>query len=120
MRRDGATRIADERKRQVASEGYDVAHDDEHDDGGLAMAAACYAAPRRIYEQKDDSGAALVFRDPWPWSEDDDKRPYNPNTCAPAPERTNVEQRIRLLEKAGALCAAEIDRLLRKKRRKKQ
>lgn len=34
-----------ERARQVNAEGWDAAHDDEHGDGSLALAAACYAAP---------------------------------------------------------------------------
>jgi hypothetical protein len=42
------------------------------------------------------------------FDEEDDKR-------QPPDRRTSPEARIRLLEKAGALIAAEIDRLLRKK-----
>jgi hypothetical protein len=37
--------IAAERERQVSREGWTTAHDDEHADGSLASAAACYADP---------------------------------------------------------------------------
>lgn len=33
-----------ERVRQLSEEGYDAAHDDTHQGGSLAQAAACYAA----------------------------------------------------------------------------
>lgn len=32
-----------ERARQISAEGYDPGHDDEHGDGSLSIAAACYA-----------------------------------------------------------------------------
>lgn len=32
-----------ERQRQISAEGYDPDHDDEHSDGSLSIAAACYA-----------------------------------------------------------------------------
>lgn len=106
----GVERIAEERARQVAQEGYSAQHDDDHGDGAIAAAAACYAAPFRIYAL-DEHAAGLHFGDPWPWSSDYDKRPYRGNV--PDPESATPEQRLRLLVKAGALIAAEIDRLLR-------
>lgn len=115
--RDGATRIADERRRQCEAEGYDAAHDDEHDGRELAIAAACYTASagaETIYK-RSDFAAGLSFIDPWPWSEGSDARPHDGNVLKEATEA----EAIRLLEKAGALCAAEIDRLLRAKRKKK-
>ena len=102
--RSGAERIADERRRQVGAEGYTAEHDDDHNLGQLAMAAACYAAPKPLYELREHNGSK-VFRDPWPWARLFDTRIDKPS----------VDARIRLLEKAGALIAAEIDRLLRKK-----
>lgn len=43
--RDAAIeRIAAERTRQIEREGYTPEHDDTHDGGELALAAACYAA----------------------------------------------------------------------------
>lgn len=99
----GADRIAAERKRQVDKEGYDSSHDDEHIDGELAMAASCYAATERIYTKREVGNEDVWFENPWPWDDFDDKR---------RTMYTNKE-RIRILEKSGALIAAEIDRLLR-------
>lgn len=86
----GADMIAYERRRQVKQEGWDSTHDDmEHTEGELAAAACCYAAPWPIFGEYD----------PWPWDKESDKR--------------NKHSRIRLLVIAGALIAAEIDRLKR-------
>ena len=114
--RNGVARIADERWRQLGGEGYTWAHDDVHEAGQLALAAACYAAPNRIYIERR-SANGVGFHDPWPWDAAYDKRPHPSRGNYPEPERVTVDQRIRLLEKAGALCAAEIDRLLRLKAR---
>jgi hypothetical protein len=51
--RSGVERIADERLRQIMTEGYSAEHDDGHIHGELAMAAACYAAPERLYEMRE-------------------------------------------------------------------
>lgn len=103
-RSSGARAIAEERSRQIGAEGYDQWHDDDHDRGQLAMAAVCYAAcaaGRKVYVK----GLTVALSDPWPWDKDSDKRPEGR-----PPTR---EESIRLLEKAGALIAAEIDRLVR-------
>jgi hypothetical protein len=107
---EGAKRIAAERERQMSVETWDEAHDDEHEDGELAAAAVCYAAPRPVYEKRD-YGSEVRFVDPWPQDWDGwDKRPRDDEERLREPTR---EERIRMLEKAGALIAAEIDRLLR-------
>lgn len=80
----GATLIAMERDHQRAN-GRTAAHDDLHTDGSLVTAALVYADP----------GTALVT---WPW----DGLP-----------RDIRRDRVTDLVKAGALIAAEIDRLLR-------
>ena len=90
---DGLDRIAAERRRQVEVEGWTPEHDASlHDSGELVLAARCYAAaalsPRRH------------SRPPTTW-------PWNKARWKPSPDP------IRTLEKAGALIAAEIDRLLR-------
>jgi len=97
----GAVCICLERRRQINSEGYSSLHDDQHACGELAWAAACYAAPAPIL-MPDYSRQS--YANPWPWGSEHDKRP------SPGCSR---EERIRALEKAGALIAAEIDRLLR-------
>lgn len=110
----GAERIAAERERQISEEGYSAGHDDCHGGDDIAMAAACYAAPEPIFVRRDFA-AGTTYRDPWPWEDRLDKRPYNGNVLIL--ETATTAQRIRILEKAGALIAAEIDRLLRAQKR---
>ena len=116
----GTQRIAIERLRQVEKKDYDERHDDEHDKGELAIAAACYAfsaarsrrhkslVAERIYVMRTYA-ATVHYDDPWPWEERFDTRPYDGNVL----KEPTDDEAIRLLEKAGALIAAEIDRLLR-------
>lgn len=82
----GAERIAAERRRQIEEKGYDAGHDAGHAEGDLTSAAMAYlcAATNREAE-----GRAF-----WPWMDG-----FKPSTV------------VRDLEKAGALLAAEIDRL---------
>lgn len=84
------TLLATERRRQVEAEGWTPEHDAAHGDGVLARAGACYAW-----------FAAMGYRLPpltsWPW----DERWWKPG-----------EDSVRTLVKAGALIAAEIDRML--------
>lgn len=90
---DGIWLIRNERLRQVNEEGFSAEHDDCHAEGQLAHAAACYA---------DAPGLGSAEGEPpttWPWADD---------WWKPCPN-----DRIRELAKAGALIAAEIDRLLR-------
>lgn len=97
-REDGVGLIAAERARQIAVEGWAPEHDDEHEEDELAMAAACYAKPayRRSFAWQVPEG--------WPWGL---------GSWKPGDSASPVE-RIRDLSKAGALCAAEIDRLQRR------
>ena len=98
--------IIAERRRQVSVEGYDAAHDDKHIDGDLAEAAATYALPPSLrfkYSgQKMVPGISIPGMWPWP-----DGYKLGPT-------------RIHELAKAGALIAAEIDRLLRKEEKNGQ
>jgi hypothetical protein len=103
--------IAAERVRQVTDEGWTPEHDDEYEKGEMASAAACYASPVLIYV-KHDAANATIYRDPWPWDEEWDKRSCDGNVVKPN-ESATVGKRIKMLAKAGALCAAEIDRLVR-------
>ena len=92
----GAERIAQERQRQIEVEGWDADHDDGTGNA-LALAAACYALPEKISDRS--MWETPLRRLLWPWEE---------RWWKPTPDN-----RIRELEKAGALIAAEIDRLLR-------
>lgn len=102
---DGIALIATERQRQLSVEGWTPEHDDNrHRNGSLAMAASCYAVVAKClsagYTLEQASEVAYGYDDKnWPWTEFSWKPSRDP---------------IRNLEKAGALIAAEIDRLLRK------
>lgn len=90
--------IADERRRQIEVKGWTTEHDVQHTNNELGRAAACYAAmPINIYEH-DIILDGHAFVELWPF----DKEYYKP--CP--------ENRIHELAKAGALIAAEIDRLI--------
>lgn len=82
----------EERQRQVETEGYTPSHDDEHDGGELAMAAACYATPP-AYRPEDDSPP-----------EDGPEWPWGAECWRPGDRR-------RELVKAAALIIAEIERI---------
>lgn len=101
--------IADERVRQVTAEGYLHEHDDEHTDCSIAIAAACYAAPHRIYVKRDFADG-VSFVDPWPWHSNFDKRPHEGNTVRSNCAHGEAKRRS-LLVKAAALIVAEIERI---------
>lgn len=94
---DGVALIATERKRQIVKEGFTPGHDSLNQYGDLALAAACYALPEN--ERPLDSNRGVPSYWPWAWDE---------MFWKPTPT-----DRIRELTKAGALIAAEIDRLQR-------
>jgi len=110
----GAALITIERSRQITEEGWTPEHDDEHDDGQMALAAACFASPILLFERNDRFANQTVYQDPFPWDSCWDKRyTYDGGNVIQAPETRNTKDRIDLLTKAGALIAAEIDRLQR-------
>ena len=119
MTKTGIELIAQERTRQISGEGWTPDHDDaEHVNGELALAAACYAAPDRIYELRGTIGSdSFAMIEPWPWDNDWDKRlDYGDSGSGnrlPNPKTITRMQRLDLLAKAGALIASEIDRLQR-------
>ncbi|MCW5727212.1 hypothetical protein [Parvibaculum sp.] len=97
--------ILNERARQIHAEGWTPEHDDEHDKGEMAMAAAAYAW---IAADTDDARAAplgsrLSGHAPalWPW----DRKWWKPKS-----------PRYDLV-RAGALILAEIERLDRAEKR---
>ena len=112
---NGVEIIASERGRQTGPLGYDEKHDDTHTEGELALTAICYAAPDRVFIRTvhDDDGR-VMFEDPWPWDEEeDDRRTDTGRLLSNSPPHLDLDDRIDQLAKAGALIAAEIDRLLR-------
>lgn len=86
----GIERIAAERQRQIEQEGWTPEHDATHRYGELIEAAECYTYAARTGILHPPQG--------WPWE---------PSWWKPSADP------IRNLEKAGALIAAEIDRLQR-------
>lgn len=91
---NGAERILAERKRQIDSEGWTSEHDASHAEGVLASAGLCYAYAAI---SPDLFGVGKNVPTSWPFEVDAWKPSSDP---------------VRNLEKAGALIAAEIDRLL--------
>ena len=118
----GANLIAAERRRQIEGEGWSNEHDDEHDDESLAMAAACYALPTEasfvVYarEEIEDGQEIRSFHtfDPWPWWNEIEGPRGGWDREAAWDKRTEHDKRRRLVI-AGALIAAELDRLQRVK-----
>ncbi|HGN0980644.1 TPA: hypothetical protein ACKROW_005241 [Pseudomonas aeruginosa] len=82
-----------ERRRQITAEGWTPEHDDEHADGQMARAAACYALAGS--SAPNDGTAALLVSLAWPW----DEQWWKPSTAR------------RDMVKACALGLAEIERL---------
>ena len=91
--KDGIQLITEERIRQLCKEGWTDEHDDTHDMGELRRAGAAYALAA-------NAGPDALIPASWPWSQ----RWWKPSADP-----------IRNLVKGGALIAAEIDRLQRKK-----
>lgn len=113
----GVQAIALERKAQREKWGDN--HDDEHEDRSLSFAAVCYAAPVPLYT-KEDTMSGFGFYDPWPenWGDRFDKRPRfkrgsRDGDLIPA-DAMPIPRRLRQLQVAGALIAAEMDRLIRR------
>lgn len=98
----GVVAIAAERRRQIEVEGWTPEHDDTHRDGEMAVAGACYAL--NTMNDCDGPQTRFVGAELWPWLDD---------WWKPSGDR------IRDLEKAGALIAAEIDRLTRSEQKER-
>lgn len=125
--KSGIELIAEERKRQIEVEEWDYSHDDGYDTMQLSGAAGCYLAnainksyegephtrkkrarfqynydPERYFlVNSGDRGDRQIstggWKDGWPWSKEWDKR--------------KKHDKMRSLVIAGALIAAEIDRI---------
>ena len=98
--KSGIELIADERQRQIEVEGYAPEHDINHKNGELAMAAIHYAAPREIFRCFRE-GKQLRFTPVWPAA------------MSNTHDKKEKHGKLKSLVIAGALIAAEIDRLNR-------
>ena len=96
LRSPGVMAIALERERQISEEGWSPEHDDQHDRGEMAGAAACYLLYRSHVPPEELMGEGILEMS-WPW-ESEWWKPKDP---------------LRDLKCGGALTAAEIDRLWR-------
>ena len=94
----GTELIAAERRRQIEVEGWTPEHDADWDAGQLTGAARCYAKTAQLQVCRLVSHARGRPDFTWPW----DEAWWKPS-----------DDPIRNLVKAGALIAAEIDRLQR-------
>jgi hypothetical protein len=91
---DGAALIARERLRQIQKEGWTIEHDDTHRKGELLDAGLCY-----IYAAINVGHPAMLAPPrEWPW----DRQDWKPS-----------DDRLKNIVRAGALFAAEADRILR-------
>ena len=88
-----ASDVLAERERQKSVEGWTPEHDDKHDEGQMADAAACYAMTK--FSRNWLTPCGNVGDAVWPW-----KRSW-----------WKLKDRRRDLVRAGALILAEIERL---------
>jgi hypothetical protein len=95
----GIQMIEAERVRQVQVEGWTAEHDDLHDSGELAAAAECYVSLAADQEANMSRIEAVPVQ--WPF----ENKWWKPG------------DQLRNLARAGALIAAEIDRIQRVKER---
>lgn len=91
----GVQQIADERQRQITNECWSAEHDDQHRFGELWQAAQAYL---NAIDYFTDPPHARTERPSYPW-------PFESRLWKPS-----LDNRKNLV-KAGALIAAEIDRL---------
>jgi hypothetical protein len=98
----GADLIKAERLRQIREEGWSTEHDATHTKGELAMAASCYANHAALQAIMPNPADFIDYKNAdnlphmWPWEADWWKPSVDP---------------IKNLRKAGALVAAEMDRV---------
>ena len=94
----GIELIAEERKRQIDVEGWTPEHDDIHTHAEIGLAGLSYVSVAVSQVRLRDGCITETLPTYWPW---------HPSWWKPSPDP------IRNLVKAGALIAAEIDRLQR-------
>ena len=101
----GVALIAAERQRQIEGEGFDAKRDDAYINGEMLLVAACYTASAcgiAVAEVLTDSEGQVDVHDLWP--ESWDKKSW---------DKRDTHTRLQQLAMAGALIAADMDRLIR-------
>jgi len=116
----GVDLIAEERQRQINEEGFDASHDSQYGMDELALAAVAFAAPCRMYTLPQTTEKGFEFLDPFQLTHWDEKWDYRKKLEEAIAGLTGMDRarakrefRARVLTVAGALIAAEIDRLQR-------
>lgn len=99
----GVNLIAKEQIRSRQEEGYTAEHDDSHDQGELADAAAVYALSEGAMFTLQEQWGNDMYLHLWPFKLEELKKD----------ETGAIAKRIKDLVKAGNLIASEIDRLKR-------
>lgn len=94
----GSELIAEERARQQQVEGWTAEHDDRHERGEIVRAALCYTMRADMTTHGVTPPPCFIPKF-WPW----ERSWWKPS-----------EDPVRNLVKAGALIAAEIDRIQRR------
>lgn len=94
----GAQLIAEERERQISKEGWTSEADDAHTNTEMANASIAYTRAAQASITHLQPYFDTIYQDEWPWGTEWWKPSSDP---------------VRNLVKAGALIAAEIDRLQR-------
>lgn len=102
----GVQAIYEERLRQITKLGYGKEHDDAHVDEALAFAAASYAIPQGVVVGGLSTDELKGRLNPWDIPMFIKEKNFT---------KEEIEKRQRELAKAGALIAAEYDRLERLK-----
>lgn len=87
--------VIEERQRQIVDEGWSSEHDDEHGNGDMAAAAACYALSASAENSWFHRVRKEAAKELWPW----DRKWWKPKNSR------------RDLVRAAALLIAEIERL---------
>lgn len=111
----GAQLIAQERERQMSEEGYHAEHDDKLTHQELRKLAACYACEYELFAtvNRSEQPRRYEFRAVLPSG-------FEIKRVVPYPLSSDHGKQIKDLTKAGALIAAEIDRLQRALAKKPQ
>jgi hypothetical protein len=107
----GIELITQERQEQINKHGFDNTHDKHHDDESLSFNAAVLATPIVLFEKGENFANSHIFTvatidNGWklPYQARDGNKIIDNNTLS-------KKERIKQLIVAGALIAAEIDRL---------
>lgn len=102
----GIDAIATERYRQISIEGFDANHDTFNKNNELSWAAIAYAMPKNLEIFIDSTGIKLEI----------DRARIFPPSWQPYWFKLSPENRLKELAKAGALIAAEYDRIVNSKK----